>query len=150
MGRGDRCEACQRLEKWIEDVTHLSNFHVDRCLKSLDFGCTASAQLHHFSDASEYAYVTVSYLLLENTEGKKHCAFIMGKSRVAPLKLVTIPRLELTAVVVAVKVDKMLQQELQIPLEQSTFWTDSTTVLRYIDRETARFKTFVANRIGLT
>ncbi|KAK0138800.1 hypothetical protein N1851_024662 [Merluccius polli] len=44
---------------WIEDVTHLSNFHVNRCLKSLDFGCTASAQLHHFSDASEYAYGTL-------------------------------------------------------------------------------------------
>ncbi|XP_031435546.1 uncharacterized protein LOC116223386 [Clupea harengus] len=73
----------------------------------------------------------------------------MGKSRVAPLKLITIPRLELTAAVVAVMVDKMLQQELKIPLQQSIFWTDSTTVLRYIDSETARFKTFVANRIVL-
>jgi len=73
----------------------------------------------------------------------------MGKSRVAPLKLITIPRLELTAAVVAVKVDKMLQQELKIPLQQSIFWTDGTTVLRYIDSETARFKTFVANRIVL-
>ena len=139
----------EHWRKWIEDVTHLSNFRVNRCLKPLDLGCTAAAQLHHFSDASEYAYGTVSYLLLENTEGKKHCAFLMGKSRVAPLKLITIPRLELTAAVVAVKVDKMLQQELKIPLQQSIFWTDSTTVLRYIDSETARFKTFVANRIVL-
>ena len=119
------------------------------CLKPPDFGCTAVAQLHHFSDASEYAYGTVSYLRLENKQGGKHCWFLMGKSRVAPLKQVTIPRLELTAAVVAVKMDKMLRQELQLPLQPSTFWTDSTTVLRYIDSETARFKTFVANRVTL-
>ncbi|CAM4696557.1 unnamed protein product [Leuciscus chuanchicus] len=136
-------------KRWIEDVSHLSTFHVSRCLKPTDFGCTTAAQLHHFSDASESAYGTVSYLLLENSEGEKHCAFLMGKARVAPLKLVTIPRLELTAAVAAVKIDKMLHQELQVPLQQSIFWTDSTTVLRYIDSETARFKTFVANRISL-
>ncbi|XDV45657.1 hypothetical protein PO909_013717 [Leuciscus waleckii] len=107
-------------KRWIEDVSHLSTFHVSRCLKPTDFGCTTAAQLHHFSDASESAYGTVSYLLLENSEGERHCAFLMGKARVAPLKLVTIPRLELTA-----------------------------AVLRYIDSETARFKTFVANRISL-
>ncbi|KAJ8391388.1 hypothetical protein AAFF_G00090180 [Aldrovandia affinis] len=133
---------------WTEDVTYLSNFQVNR-LKPADFGRTASAQLHHFSDASEYAYGTASYLLLENKQGKKHCSLVMGKSRVASLKQVTIPRLELTAAVVAVKIDKMLHQELQVPLQPSTFWTDSTTVLRYIDNDTARFKTFVANRINV-
>lgn len=135
--------------RWLEDVTHLSNLHVSRCVKHTKFGCTTAAQLHHFSDASENAYGTVSYLLVENDQGEKHCAFLMGKSRVAPLKRVTIPRLELTAAVVAVKVDKMLHQELQVPLQPSVFWTDSTTVLRYIDSDTARFKTFVANRISL-
>ncbi|XP_043969743.1 uncharacterized protein LOC122829340 isoform X2 [Gambusia affinis] len=135
--------------RWLEDVTYLSNFHVSRCLKPINFGCTTSAQLHHFSDASEYAYGTVSYLLLENEHGEKHCAFLMGKARVSPLKKVTIPRLELTAAVVAVKVDKMLHEELQILLQQSVFWTDSITVLRYIDSDTARFKTFVANRVSM-
>ncbi|KAL0146847.1 hypothetical protein M9458_057786, partial [Cirrhinus mrigala] len=134
-------------ERWMKDVTHLSNVHVSRCFKPTKFGCTIAAQLHHFSDASEYAYGTVSYLL--NERGEKHCSFLMGKSRVAPLKRVTIPRLELTAAVVAVKVDKMLQQEMQVPLQQSVFWTDSTTVLKYIASETARFKMFVANRISL-
>lgn len=117
---------------------------MDRCLKPSDFGYTVAARLHHFSDASEHAYGNVSYLLLENKQGKKHCSFLMGKASVAPLKQVTIPRLELTVAVVAVKVDKMLRQELQVPLQPSIFWTDSTTMLRYIDSETARFKTFVA------
>ncbi|KAK0152391.1 hypothetical protein N1851_006094 [Merluccius polli] len=46
------------LKRWIEDVNHLSDFHVNRCLKPSDFGCTATAQLHTFLDASEYVYGT--------------------------------------------------------------------------------------------
>ncbi|XP_051786110.1 uncharacterized protein LOC127528851 isoform X2 [Erpetoichthys calabaricus] len=105
--------------------------------------------MHHFADASEDGYGTVTYLVLTNKEGKKHCSFLMGKLRVAPLKQITIPRLELTAAVVAVKMDKMFKGELQMPLEESTFWTDSTMVLKYISNESTRFKTFVANRISV-
>lgn len=56
----------------------------------------------------------------------------MGKSRVSPLKQITTPLLELTAAVVATKMDKILRQELQIPLRQSVSWTENTTVLSYI------------------
>ncbi|XP_048039585.1 uncharacterized protein LOC125264365 [Megalobrama amblycephala] len=73
----------------------------------------------------------------------------MGKSRMAPLKQTTIPRMELTAAVVAVKTDKMLKDELELELHESVFWTESTTVLRYIDNENLSFKTFVANRIAI-
>lgn len=78
-----------------------------------------------------------------------HVAFLLGKARVAPLKQTTIPRLELTAAVLAVRVDKMLQKELQLKLEKSVFWTDSTTVLKYICNENRRFHTFVANRTSV-
>ncbi len=76
-------------------------------------------------------------------------AFVLGKARVAPLKQTTIPRLELTAAVLAVRVDKMLKRELQLDLHPSVFWTDSTTVLKYIGNETRRFHTFVANRVAV-
>lgn len=56
---------------------------------------------------------------------------MLGKARVAPLKQVTIPHLELTAAVLAVQVDTKLRAELQLPLEKSCFWTDSTSVLKY-------------------
>ena len=65
------------------------------------------------------------------------------------LKQITIPRMELTAAVLAVKIDTMLKKELQLQLDQSIFWTDSTTMLKYIKNETKRFQTFVANRISL-
>ena len=73
------------------------------------------------------------------------CSFIMVKARVAPLKPVTIPRMELIAATVAVRVDRMMQKEIELSLEPSVFWTDSTSVLKYINNETSRFTTFVTN-----
>lgn len=65
----------------------------------------------------------------------------------APVKQITTPRLELAAAVVAVKMDKI--KELKFQLKESVFWTDSTTVLKYIENEKLRFQTFVANRIAV-
>lgn len=138
----------QQWFRWQKDIQQLSDFSVSRCFKPNNFGPTESAQLHHFADASENGYGTVSYLVLTNEHGEKHCSFVMGKSRVAPLKQVTIPRMELTAAVVAAKMDRMLKQELQLQLKDSVFWTDSLTVLQCIENEASRFKTFVANRVS--
>ena len=135
-------------KKWLADLDKLSDLSMSRCFKSSSFGPTKVAQVHHFSDASQDGYGVVSYLLLTNGCEEKHVCFLMGKSRVAPLKQVTIPRMELTAAMVSVKVDRMLKDELQVPLTDSIFWTDSTTVLRYIKNDALRFKTFVANRVS--
>ena len=68
----------------------------------------------------------------------------------APLKTITIPRLELSSAAISVKQDKVLKRELEITISsQSVFWTDSTAVLRYVKSETRRFHTFVANRVAL-
>lgn len=71
----------------------------------------------------------------------------MGKSRVSPTKVTTIPRLELSAAVVAVQTSDKLQKELDIQDLQEFFWTDSTVVLGYINNDARRFQVFVANRI---
>ena len=71
-----------------------------------------------------------------------------SKGRMAPIKQTTIPRLELSAAVIAVKRDVSIRKELEIPLIKSYFWTDSQIVLAYLHNETKRFKTFVANRIS--
>lgn len=76
---------------WLQELHQLSELSVDRCVRPVDFGLVATAQLHHFADASENGYGTVSYLRLTNKDGRIHCAFMMGKSRVAPLKQTTIP-----------------------------------------------------------
>ena len=54
---------------------------------------------------------------------------MMAKARVAPLKSPTIPRMELTAATVAVKMNKILKKELELELHESIIWTDITAVL---------------------
>ncbi|KAI3369223.1 hypothetical protein L3Q82_007506 [Scortum barcoo] len=146
----DNVPACyvQQWSDWKESLQLLSGFKMDRCFKPANFGCTTLAQLHHFCDASEDGYGTVTYLVQKNSDNQVHCAFIMGKARVAPLKHTTIPRLELTAATMAVHIDRMLKGELQMQLADSVFWTDSTAVLKYINNEMTRFRTFVANRVS--
>ena len=140
--------AAQEWRDWVKELQTLDGFRTSRCLKPPNFGEITSAQLHHFADASEEGYGTVTYLLLHNHQGLAHRAFIMGKSRVAPLKTVTIPRMELTAAVVAARMDKLWRRELRMELQDSVFWSDSTSVLKYIKNETSRFRVFVANRVS--
>ena len=143
-------ECSPRWEHLLVDLPKLSSFGVDRCLRPADFGQVTSSQLHHFSDASEDGYGSVSFLRSVNEEGKIHCAFLFGKSRVTPLKAVSVPRLELSAAAKSVRHDKMLKREIEIPLNtQSVFWTDSMSALRYVKNENRRFHTFVANRVSM-
>ncbi|XP_059357093.1 basement membrane-specific heparan sulfate proteoglycan core protein-like [Carassius carassius] len=139
---------CRTWMKWLTDLDKLLELRLNRCFKPAAFGPTNTAQIHNFSDASQDGYGVVSYLLLSNDRSEKHVSFLMGKSRDAPLKQITIPRMELTAAMVAVKIDRMLKEELEVPLMESVFWTDSTTVLKYIESDALRFKTFVANRVS--
>ena len=128
----------------------LSKLAIDRCSKPANFGTIAYSQLHHFSDASEIGFGSISYLRLVDINGRVHCAILQGKSRLAPLKKFTIPRLELSAATVSVWSDKAIKRELELPLtEPSVFWTDSTPVLRYVNHEDKRFHTIVANRIAI-
>ena len=113
----------------------LERFSMERCQKPSNFGVVVSRPIHSFSDASSTGYGQVSYLRMENERGDFHCAFLIGKARVAPVKTMTIPRLELTAANVSVRVVEMIARELDEPVNSRHFWTDSTTVLKYISNE---------------
>ena len=80
--------------------------------------------------------------------GGVYCCLLMSKSKLTPLNIKTIPRLELAAAVVSVKLEKLMQQQLEIPVHESLFWTDSMIVLNYIMNQDKRFHTFVANRVA--
>ena len=136
-------------DKCLQELPQLEQFSVDRCLKSSCFGNVVYIELHHLCDASEQGFGAVSYLRSVNENGDTHCSFVLGKSRATPLKRMTVPRLELTAATVTVKLDKMVIKEVDSKVDKSTFWTDSTSVLRYIHNKNKRFHTFVANRISI-
>ena len=135
-------------EKWKENLSQLSKFNIPRCIKPSEFNEQLTYSMHHFCDASQYAYGVVSYLRVQDSSGRVYCSFLTSKSRLAPMKVISIPRLELSAAALAVKVDESLLNELQIPLGKSTFWTDSMLVLQYINNHHKRFKVFVANRVA--
>ena len=136
-----------RWEKWRSQLSALEDFSMDRCVIPDGFGSVVSRQIHHFSDASATGYGQVTYLRSVDDKGNIHCAFLMGKSRLAPLKAMTIPRLELTAATTSVQVGGMVSRELSDPVDGEIYWTDSTTVWKYIRNETKRFHVFVANRV---
>ncbi len=119
-----------------------------RCFKPSNFGKITSSKLHHFLDASQQGYGAVSYLRLTNKNDEIYCSFVMVKARLAPMKETTIPCLELSAAVVATRLDKIICAEIDIPINKSLFWTDSTCVIGYITNEDRRFQTFVANCVA--
>ena len=119
------CDIRKDWKEWKSYLSILGEITVNRCFKPSNFNSVKEVTLHHFSDASEDGYGQVSYLRLVDTENKIHCVFVMGKSRVAPLKFVSIPRLELTAATLSVKIPKVIREELQHSINNKYFWTNS-------------------------
>ena len=135
-----------KWEQWLIELPVLVNIKIDRCIKPAGFEKVTLAELHHFSDASFCGYGQCTYVRLLNDGNQVHCALLMGKARVAPLKVITIPRLELTAALVSVKISQLLRFEMRHDFVEH-FWTDSQVVLGYLNNDARRFHVFVANRI---
>ena len=139
----------RRIIEWAKKCSNLGTIKVPRCLKPSHSNNVSSMQLHFFSDASQSAYGAVAYLRVVDKADSRYCVFVLGRARVAPLKSVSIPRLELTAATLAIKMNHTIMDSLQLHLDNVFFWTDSTTVLRYIRNDKVRYQTFVANRVAL-
>ena len=105
-----------RWKRWVDSLPQIEKLQIKRRFKPKGFERPVCVQLHHFSHASQLAYGVCSYLRLVNENGFVHCSFLIGKSRLAPLKTVSIPRLELTAAVLAVKLDSMVRNELKVEI----------------------------------
>ena len=123
---------------------------MSRCIKPTKWFGSHRYELHHFSDASSIACRAVSYLRNEDERANVHCTFVMGKCLLAPLLTTTIPRLELLAAIVAMRLDETIKTELSdLQVSSSTyFWPDSTAVIQVIFNCTKRFPVFVANRMA--
>lgn len=138
-----------KWESWLLELPNLREVYIDRCL--LPPGeQVEKKQIHVFCDASENAFGAVAYLRTTvAADLTHHTAFIMSKTRVAPLKQLSIVRLELQAAVLAVRlVDTLLRELPSLAQAQVTYWSDSKVVLGYIANESRRFSTFVANRVA--
>ena len=130
--------------KWsayFNEMEQLSQTSVERCL------CPAATNepptLCVFADASREAFGTCAYLRSEDPTGAVNVRFVAAKSRVAPLKELTIPRLELQAAVLASRLCKTIEREVRIQLKESILFTDSAIVLAWIRSQGKRLKPFV-------
>ena len=124
---------------WRECLCELSNLRIPRCYTPIH--CQIVDQhLVGFSDALT--------LRSTDTTGEVHISLVMAKTRVAPIKKVLLPRLELCGALLLAQIMSHLQEVLSIPTLNSYAFTDSSIVLYWIYGTSQRFKTFEANRIS--
>ncbi|GBO02627.1 hypothetical protein AVEN_37970-1 [Araneus ventricosus] len=104
-------------------------------------------EVHGFADASEKAYGAVVYL--KSSAGERNCVHLLcRKSRVAPLKSFSVPKLELCAAVLLAQLVKRVLCAIKLEINDIYLWSDSTIVLAWIQHEPWELKIFVANRIS--
>ena len=132
-------------QEWLEELKQIQMFKLRRCF-ILDDECI-DIQVHIFTDASDLAFGATAYLRVEKQNKEVDCLLIMSKSRLAPIKKLTTPRLELQGAVLGVRLSHHVDAEIDLQVSSINYWTDSKTVLQYLNNETKRFKTFVANRV---
>ena len=126
-------------------MQQLNNVWLDRCIYPAE--TVEPPILFVFADASRGAFGTCAYLRSEESTGAVNVRFVAAKSRVAPLKELTIPRLELQAAVLASRLCKTIENEVRIPLQESILFTDSEIVLAWIRNQGRRLKPFVSSRV---
>ena len=140
-----------QLEKWHQLLSILKRAEVimlPRCLLCDITTPIQSAQLIGFCDASMKAYAAVVYLRLK-TEHSIHVRFLSSKTRVAPLKDTSIPRLELLSALLLSRLMNGVHNALEdeLPLSASTCFTDSKVTLYWIQGTRYEWKQFVENRV---
>ncbi|XP_058817214.1 uncharacterized protein LOC131680519 [Topomyia yanbarensis] len=135
----------QRWKQWTDLFPQLNTIRIPRCYFRSPY--KNNLQIHVFVDASEAAYSCVAYFRLASETGIE-VSLIGAKSKVAPLKMLTIPKLELKAAVLGVRYLESIQNYHTFDIHQRYLWTDSTTVLAWITSDHRRYNKFVAFRVS--
>lgn len=117
------------------------------------FGTSPSSlaiEIHGFSDASQRALAAVIYVRVLHDLDDARVTLVSAKTKIAPLKSITVPRLELSAAVLLVRQVQRLQQLLGLNNVPIHLWTDSTVTLAWVIKShPSRWKDFVKNRVAL-
>ena len=96
------------------------------------------------------AYAAVIYLRATSSHGCIQITLVISKTKVAPLKRLTIPCLELCGAKLLAQLLHHTSQALEIPLSHVYAWCDSTIVLSWLDGSPRKFRTFVGNQVSVT
>ncbi|XP_065084849.1 uncharacterized protein LOC135707055 [Ochlerotatus camptorhynchus] len=131
-----------RFTNYQTQLPRLNELRIDRCILLPE---PESIQIHIFADASQLAYGACVYVRSTDASGMVKVALLTAKSRVAPLKKQSIPRLELCGALLAAQLFEKVKSSLQLDAE-CYFWLDSTVVLCWLNASPSAWNTFVANR----
>ncbi|XP_030757297.1 uncharacterized protein LOC115883123 [Sitophilus oryzae] len=134
-------------ERWVlfsNSFIHLRSLQIPRY--TFLSNQLVSVQIHGFSDASMAAYGANIYLRGIYSNGKISCHLLCSKSRVSPLKTITLPRLELCGALLLARLIHKIMSIITIKVDKVTLWTDSMIVLCWLNSPPNRWATFVANR----
>ena len=104
--------------------------------------------VHTFTDASEKAYAAAVYARYEFEDGSIGTRLITAKTRLAPLKALSIPRLELMGAVIGLRLTRQVCEALGVQRNKATYWVDSCNVGYWIHGQSRNYKPFVALRVG--
>ena len=136
-------------DKWIQlfkEMKELNKVSFKRCLTPSN--AVGVPMLCIYCDASEEAFGACAYIRWQINDGTYNVRFIAAKSRVGPLKRLTIPRLELQAAVMGTRLYQAIMEEMRLPVKEAVFMTDSRIALSWIRSQARGFKPFVSNRVS--
>ncbi|KRZ91048.1 Anaphase-promoting complex subunit 10, partial [Trichinella sp. T8] len=134
-------------QDWITKIPSISEIRLPRCLLPIGTDCIKEVELHGYGDASEMAYGSTVYLRITTVLGEIITNLVMSKPRIAPVKRVTLPRLELMAALITAKLLSFVKTSLEVKFSRIICWTDSQIALRWIQGDSYRWKPFVGNRV---
>ncbi|XP_055615136.1 uncharacterized protein LOC129761441 [Toxorhynchites rutilus septentrionalis] len=141
--------AFERWRKWTNLFQNIREIRIPRCyFENATNQHYKNLQLYIFVDASEAAYSAAAYFRITKPDGLVDCSLVVAKTKVAPLKPLSIPRLELQAAVLGVRLMQFVEESHTVKVQQRFLWSDSATVLAWLRSDHRRYKQFVACRVG--
>lgn len=133
---------------WVKFLTALPSIAKLSIPRLVFCSVSDEVELHSFCDASQSAYGACIYARSVDADNHVTVRLLCAKSKVAPIKATTIPRLELCAALLAAKLCKIVQESMRNKSIRFYHWSDSTVVLGWLKTSNRDLKTFVANRVA--
>jgi hypothetical protein len=136
------------IDEWLKfrnEIPALTDVQINRWIHTTSE--RSSVELHGFADASMRAYAAVVYTRVTNPDGQIKVSLLTAKTKAAPLKQVSMPRLELCGAVLLCRLLKHIVSILKLQQHQVFAWSDSQAVLAWIKGDPGRWTPFVKNRV---
>ncbi|UYV74135.1 hypothetical protein LAZ67_11002219, partial [Cordylochernes scorpioides] len=137
----------RKLNTFEREMKHFQQVSIPRCILQRNL-LISNMQMHGFCDSSELAYSAVCYLRITYENNQIETILLTAKTKVAPIKKITIPRLELCAALMLAQLQSQTTQALPFNINEQFYWTDSKIVLAWITSESKKWQIFVASRVA--